>query len=84
MMNETAGRVFAWTALKRALHALPLVVREGDSLRRNLEVDHRGGGRRAEGQGHAGGLLHGLGACQRLHLHGAQVPHVAGCGDKHI
>lgn len=60
-------------------NSLPLVVREGDSLRGHLEVNHRGGRWRVGAQGHAGGFLHRLDARQRLHLHGAQVPHITGC-----
>lgn len=42
-------------------------------------MDDGGGRRRVGAQRHGGGLLHSLDAGQRLHLHGAQVPHVAGC-----
>lgn len=62
------------------LHSLPLVVGEGDSLGGDFEVDDGGGRRRVGAQRHGGGLLHRLDAGQRLHLHRAQVPHVAGCG----
>lgn len=61
------------------LHSLPLVVGEGDSLGGDLEVDDGGGRGRVGAQRHGGGLLHGLDASQRLHLHGAQVPDVASC-----
>lgn len=59
--------------------SLPLVVSEGDSLRGHFEVDHGGHGWRVGAHSHGGGLLHRLDACQGLHFHGAQVPHVAGC-----
>lgn len=44
------------------LYSLPLVVCEGDSLGGNLEVDHGGGWRRVQVQGHSGGFLHRLSA----------------------
>lgn len=44
------------------LHSLPLVVGEGDSLRRDFEVDDGGGRCRVGAQGHGGGFLHGLDA----------------------
>jgi len=64
----------------RLWYPLPLVVGEGDPLGGHLEVDDSGGRGRVGAQRHAGGFLHRLDAGQRLHLHGAQVPHVAGCG----
>lgn len=64
-------------------YSLPLVVSEGDSLRGHFEVDHSGHGWRVGAQSHGGGLLHRLDACQGLHFHGAQVPHVTGCGRTH-
>ena len=45
-----------------APYSLPLVVREGDSLRGHLEVDYSGGWRRVGAQCHTGGFLHRLDA----------------------
>ena len=61
-----------------AAHSLPLVVRLGDALGRHLEVHDCGHRRWLLDEGHAQGLLDGLVAREGLHLHGVQVPHIAG------
>lgn len=61
-------------------HSLPLIVRQGDALGRHLEVNHRAQGWWLLDQGDAQSLLDGLVACEGLHVHGVEVPHVAGCG----
>lgn len=45
-------------------YPLPLVVSEGDSLGRHLEVNNGGGWWRVGAQGHTGGFLHRLDACE--------------------
>lgn len=44
----------------KTVYSLSLVVSEGDSLRRNFEVDHSGGWCSVRVQDHSGGLLHCL------------------------
>ena len=62
----------------RCAHSLPLVVRQGDALGRHLEVHDCGHRRWLLDEGYAQGLLDGLVAREGLHLHGVQVPHIAG------
>lgn len=62
--------------------SLSLVIRQCDSLRRHLEVNNGGDGRRVLHQRQAQGFLHCLVAREGLHLHRIQVPDVTRCKER--